>query len=672
MREDGPLIKLIILIALLGLVISFARTAWLAQTISTRLKLQLSEPTVFSASVLCVFLLFVALGLTGSSLNLGLRSTPFVEADMSRVWGHERPIRSDEWLVLTPMAIAQYNHEPRYPVINTSLGLDGQNMLVVGMAGVPVAHLSALAKPATWGFFVFDLKRALAWYWWFPVFGCFLALAHVLNTLTPGRWRQSFLFALLFVAAPYVVAWSFWPAYAVFFPCVALLCLLKILHSRRIRVLLPLGVLAGLAIAGFVLLLYPPWQVSVGYVFVALLAGLVLRERLYRGIRLEPILATLLTVLVAGSVLSSWWLSAQDAVHAMMGTVYPGQRHIENGGNVPWHMLFKGYTNLTALSYAENTTVNQSEIASFHYYLLPLACLMLIRARQRMLTALEVSLAVMTGLILIYMLVGVATTLSTYSLWSYVTAKRADLALGLASLILTHLMIDGRRPTSFGHESQTFVAWTTSLIWAALMYEGLQAFEGPALSRLDTSITLGLVLVVIASSYVLLTRQTAAFLGLNLGLSLAATLGFHPVSIAPARVSASLSEPALPVLTLGSQIPAMILAASGRQVVNGVFYYPQPTLWKRLDPEGLQAERYNRYQHLIFLSRPSVSDLQIEVPQADVVNVLVNPQHLDFHRTGAGLIAAPDSDAPLLTLNPALALQHSEKGWSWFRVKPAP
>ena len=476
----------------------------------------------------------------------------------------------------------------------------------------------------------------------------------------------------MFVAAPYVVAWSFWPAYAVFFPCVALLCLLKILRSRKIRVLLPLGVLAGLAIAGFVLLLYPPWQVSVGYVFVALLAGLVLRDRLYRGIRLEPILATLLAVLVAGSVLSSWWLSAQDAVHAMMGTVYPGQRHIETGGNVPWHMLFKGYTNLTALSYAENTTVNQSEIASFHYYLLPLACLMLMRARQRMLTALEVSLAVMTGLILIYMLAGVTTTVSTYSLWSYVTAKRADLALGLASLILTHAMIRPLQQEVIKSGSQLFIAWAMALTWAALVYEGLKAFEQPVLAGLSPLMTLGLMLLIVSNGYFLLTRQPYLYLGLNLGLTLATTLGFHPVYVAPHYLRNHLPDQGSATLTLSTRVPMMFLFASGHTVVNAVFYYPQTTLWKRLDPEGRYNALYNRYQHLMFLGQSSTHDMQITVPFPDMVTVLIHFQSMDFNRTGAYSVAAPDSDAPLLTLNPTLSLQHSEKGWSWFRVKPAP
>ncbi|MEE4373671.1 hypothetical protein V2J67_15065 [Pseudomonas alliivorans] len=665
------MIKLIILTALLAIAISFIRTAWITRTVSTGLKIRMSEPTAFSLCVVFLFLLFTALGLTGSSLNLGLRNTPFVDADMTRIWGHERPIRSDEWLVLTPMAIAQHNHTPRYPVLNTSLGLDGQNMLIVGMAGVPVAHVSALAKPATWGFFVLDLKRALAWYWWFPPFGCFLALAHLLNALAPGRWRQGFLFALLFVAAPYVVAWSFWPAYAVFFPCVALLCLLKIINARSTWTLLPLGVLAGLALAGFVLLLYPPWQVSVGYVFIALLTGVVLRDRLYRRIRLEHLLAILLAGLIAGILLVSWWLSAQEAIHAMMRTVYPGQRHIEVGGNVPWHMLFKGYTNLTALAFIEHSTVNQSEIASFYYYLLPLAALFLLRARQRALGASDITVAIMVCLILIYMLIGFGPTLSTYSFWSHVPPNRADLALGLASLILTHLLICPARQDVIRSESQAFVAWAIALIWATLVYDALKAFEGPVLAGSSSSVTLGLMLVVIASGYFLLNRQPHAFLGVNLGLTLATTLSFHPVFIAPHSLENSLPDQDDPTLTLSTHLPMMFLFASGHKVVNGVFYYPQSSLWQRLDPENRYVQLHNRYQHLMFMSQPSTNGLKITVPQPDMVTVLINFQIQDFNKTGASLVLAPDSDKPQLSLNPTLSLHHSEKGWSWFRVNAA-
>ncbi|MBX8502586.1 DUF7657 domain-containing protein [Pseudomonas lijiangensis] len=664
------LIKLIIVAAILGLALCFIRTGWLRRNLKARLNTDLPEHMLFSGCVLIVFMLFTALGLTGSSLDLGVRQSSFIESDMTRVWGHEQPIRSDEWLVLTPMAIAQSQHVPRYPVVNDRLGLDGQNMLVTGMTGLPVAHVSSLAKPAIWGFFVFDLKRALAWYWWFPVFGCFLALAHVLHTLSPGRWRQSFLFSLLFVSAPYVVAWSFWPAYAVFFPCIALLCLLKILQPRRRWTLVPLSILAGLAIAGFVLLLYPPWQVTIGYVFIALIVGIAIRDRLHKNLTLESILALVLALAVAGFLLGSWWLSAREAIEAMMNTVYPGQRNLEAGGDVTWQALLKGYTNIVTLQRNESRPVNQSEMASFYYFFLPLAALFILRARQRSLTALEVAVALMIGFILFYMLAGMGQTLSTFFLWSYVPAKRADPALGLACLILTHLMVRPARKHFSVLDNTAIAMFGLALVWAALVYAAVRTFDEPLLSGANAQIVIGLIFMVIACSYFLLNGRQYAFLGLGLGLSLATTAGFHPLSIAPLYLKSPQAQ--APILILASQVPAMFLFASGRQVVNGVFYYPQNRLWQQLDPGGRDVSLYNRYQHLIFTGQTAVEDVQISVPHPDIVKVQVNLQHLDFNRTGAGVVIAPESEQVLLSQNPTLSFERTEKGWSWFRARQTP
>jgi hypothetical protein len=420
------------------------------------------------------------------------------------------------------------------------------------------------------------------------------------------------------------------------------------------------------------LLLYPPWQVSVGYVFLAALIGIAIRDRLYKTIGLESALTVLLALLVAGILIGSWWLSARDAVDAMMHTVYPGQRNIEVGGDVAWASLFKGYTNLTTLTYLENRLVNQSEAASFQYYFLPLAVLFVLRARRRTLSALEMALLAVTGFILVYMLVGVGRTFSTYSLWSHVTAKRADLALGLVSLMLAHLLMRPEVPNVAGREGESFLVWIVSMIWAAVVYDAIRSLDGLLMAGLSPSILLGMMLIVIASGYFLLNRQPNAFLGLNLGLSLAATLSFHPVSVAPGFVRMSPTEQPLPILTLGSQIPAMFLAASGQPVINGVFYYPQTGLWSRLDPEGHQVQLYNRYQHLIFRGEPTVEAIKITVPQADVVTVLINLQYMDFARTGAGLLLASDSDSALLRQNRTLVPLRSENGWSWFRVGPRP
>ncbi|WP_423251695.1 DUF7657 domain-containing protein, partial [Pseudomonas viridiflava] len=86
----------------------------------------------------------------------------------------------------------------------------------------------------------------------------------------------------------------------------------------------------------------------------------------------------------------------------------------------------------------------------------------MLRARQRALDASDIALTIIMSLILIYMLIGFGPTLSTYSLWSYVPPNRADLAFGLASLILTHLLIRPARQGVIRSESPTFIAWAVA------------------------------------------------------------------------------------------------------------------------------------------------------------------------------------------------------------------
>jgi hypothetical protein len=165
----------------LGLVLALALSVltapeFVARYLTTRIGRPISGKKIALLTIVTVFVSFVAAGTTGSSIGLGLTSSPFTNNEVVPLIGKDRQIRSDEWVVITPFAIGQVNHEPPFPVLNENIGPEGQNMLVVGMTGVPILHWSAIAKPATWGFFALDLPRALAWYWWFPLFSCLLAL----------------------------------------------------------------------------------------------------------------------------------------------------------------------------------------------------------------------------------------------------------------------------------------------------------------------------------------------------------------------------------------------------------------------------------------------------------------------------------------------------------------
>ncbi|MGB6116143.1 MAG: hypothetical protein WBF97_13790, partial [Comamonas sp.] len=230
-------------------------------------------PLALAGATAVAFVALVVSGTTGSSLPLLLQGAPVVRGEAPAWLGQARPIRSDEWEVITPMALAQQAHAPRFPVVNRNLGTGGQNMLVVGMTGVPVAHVSTLARPATWGFFVLPLRQALAWYWWLPFFACFAALWWLIGRVASIGWRPAAALAAALAWSAYAMAFSGWPAYLLFFGAAGLSCAIHALRTGRMWVGTLSGAGLGLALSGYVLVLYPAWQVSLGYLLAAVAVG---------------------------------------------------------------------------------------------------------------------------------------------------------------------------------------------------------------------------------------------------------------------------------------------------------------------------------------------------------------------------------------------------------------
>lgn len=666
--------KLVIGLSILFLAVCFVKAKSITDWLRDKLNVKVSEPLLFGASVLMVSLVFVGFGLTGSSLSLGRASAPFIKLDSARVIARDQAVRSDEWLVLTPLAIAQYNHNPRFPVLNRNLGEDGQNMLIVGMTGVPVAHISALAKPASWGFFLFDLKRGLSWNWCFPIAACFLALAFVLNSLTQSNWRLGFLFSALFSCAPYVAAWSNWPAYTVFFPCMIFLCVLQILKTRSALQLILLGALLGVSGAGFVFVLYPAWQVSVGYVFIAVAVGMIIRDKLYRSLTLGRVATYVLALIIVMIVVGLWWMDAKTAIHTMEQTIYPGLR-FETGGGMSTQVLLRGFTNIITMVDLPSPLSNKSEMASFYYLLLPLITLLGIRAVHNTLTALEWTVSLFLVFILVYMYVGLPVEVAKYSMWSQVPSRRADLALGLCSLILTHLLLSKAPRTDPASFTTRVIAFCVALAWVYVVYRSVVQLDKAMIQGFNASVLVALLFMVAGMSYCMVVENVKVFVVLSLGLSLATTISFNPVRAAPDVVSFSavgLKEliQGRKVLTLNNGIAPMFLVAAGVPVVNGTFYYPQKSLWRRLDPESQYLDVYNRYQHLHYIAAESnVSSFKISTPQADVVTISVNLRLFDFRLSGAQIVVAPVQQKALLAENPGLRFVMDTDGWSWFELR---
>ena len=676
----GAWLSLIVLFVVLHC--TLAHAGFFVKFIPQRFKRLISPLTVGGAIVLA-FAILVSAGISGASFELGYRQSSFLEPKPVHILGSAKPVRSDEWAVFTPMALGQATHHPSFPVVNHNLGLDGQNMLVVGMIGMPVAHISALAKPATWGFFFLDQRRALAWYWWFPVFGCLLALWGLFSLLIPQHWRLSLALATWFCLSPYPAAWSYWPAYAVFFPSLALCSLILILRGQTPWRLLVLILALGLSFAGFVFILYPPWQLPLAYLYLLLLIGLVVRDRLYRNFDVPRLAALGCATAITGVLVWWWWADARPAVQLMLNTVYPGQ-NFQIGGRMSVPMLLRGITNIVSLYRLNCAGINQSEVASFVYLFVPLLAAMFFNhCATRSARVFQSAILVFVGFTLTFMLVGVPQSIAKWSLWGFASEGRADLALGLAYVILCGLVLANRKvAVDASWRRQSFV-YLIALVWAVFMVYVFRWLPNNAWFGLSPGVEAVLLVAVFLCGVWLIKGDARKFIAMNIVWSALTVLAFNPLVRAPKEVrvapqlqndlqpfkSASPNRPR--VLVLDRQIPAMYLLAAGVPVANGVFYYPQPTFWARLDPDKKQSDIYNRFHHLIFTAGDvnAPSGVHAETPHPDVVRLVVAPERFRFSMTGAQLVAAPIEHEAKLKQNSSLTFIRREGEWSWFRVR---
>ncbi len=642
----------------------------------------------FLATALASFVLLVAGGWSGSSLSLLLDRAKILQHDGASFIGKAQEVRRDEWLIVTPLAMSQATEPNRLSSVNPLHGVYGQNMNVVGMSGAPTLGLEAIAKPASWGFLVFDLRRALAWHWWFPFFSCFFAVWAMLRCWFALDWREAALLATLVPGSAYSVGWSGWPAYVSFFPVLAAWAAERLFLAERKRSAALWGLVLGWAAAGFVLVLYPGWQIPLAYLIglLTLARWWQMRSRLHSGV--AQVFGVTLAVLLAGTLLAAWWNDAQEAVRALGQTVYPGQRSMELGGYVePWH-LSKGVANLVTLYESSQWSI-PSDAAGSLYLLAPLAVMTLLHLFiRRSLDVLVVVLWSFTAFVLVHMFVGIPAWLARTTLWGKVPAFRLDVVLVLVQVFLLGYFLQGApalRQWADGSRTRAAAlqgaAAATAIGFAWFNWHCLSMMPVPMQDWLNPAV---LALALSGAgwlAYLLVRGQVWNAVAISAVWTLAVSLPFNPLQQAPrhvqlvAELSSVLKRPdsGAPrhVAVVNEDLWVGALPVVGVGVVNSFFYDPPLRFWRDLDPEGRLDQVYNRYQFMQIKLEPAMvdSDFRISSPRMDAVTLGVQPARFDFARVKADFVLANMQDAVLLEGNASLQLERTDgTSWTLFRV----
>jgi hypothetical protein len=567
--------------------------------------------------------------------------------------GRPQGIRVDDYAVVLPLALAQIAHEPPFPVVNRDIGA-GQAMLLPFQ--VPVAHPATLFRPDTWGFFL-GADTGMAWRWWTRWLGLFAVWALVLLVVTQGDRAASALASLALVMAPFFQFWGLRTVPAALHGGIAVLGALGLLFARRPAPIVLAGVALGFAGGGFGLVFYPPFQLPVAYLGVALVGALAFvhrgalapRERL--GWRLfAAALAALLVAVAAGSLL---W-SAGGAVDRMLHTSYPGRRISVGGERTLFELL--GANLGVPLGVAEfGPLLNICESAGFWLLSPPLAAAALWRSRRggRRLDALEIALLLAVAALALHALVPMPRWLARATGFAAVPGRRSAIALGLADVLLAARLLARR-----GAPWRPAGAAALAAAWAALL-AATAARLAAALPAYPAALGAGFVAANAALVWLALrARRPALPLAALAAASCVVAGWFNPLvrGGADALRENELSRAILAIdrahggdtvwVSYGDWVIPNLFRVLGVRALNGVIPVPQFELWAPLDPKGHARSIYNRFAHVVFEPTPG-AEPRFEQLAYDAFAVHVDPGSDALRALGVThfLIEAPDPAA---------------------------
>jgi hypothetical protein len=422
--------------------------------------------------VIVLFGLCVLLKLNGSSVAFWSKVLHEPENQSGLLLFTPKLVRFDEWHTWTPSALSQARQNPPFPIENSSLGSGRAPLLL----NVPVAYYTTFFRPQFWGFFLFDFERGYSFYWCCKVFGLLLAFGWFLRQLGL-RSRGLIVFGTLWIFFSGYVQW--WFSSPAMLPemlttwAICTGCAITFFKETN-----PWCIAAGFVFCGvnFVLCLYPPYQIPLLFLTLAILVGTWFENRragdpywTKRGVLLMGIGAAAIIL-----ALVPFWIDARATLELVAHSSYPGARRSTGGGL----SLFQLFSGLVGFFQTEQTIPkvypNICEASNF-YPLWPAAIFALLVARWRRVSvtsSLIVALGVLIICLSLYCLVPFPKWLLRVTFLDFATERRALLTIGLANILLCCIFLDLYRGQIFTTRSAIcagLILWfaIAGLLWNA-------------------------------------------------------------------------------------------------------------------------------------------------------------------------------------------------------------
>lgn len=523
--------------------------------------------------------------------------------------GTSRSIRTDEWAVSTPMAFSQeYNHTGKYPYFSETIRGDSTDAFIV--YGQPVKSWEVIFRPFQIGYLFLGPSRGLAFFWCARMLALFLVSLEFGIYLTKKKKLLSLTYVLLVCCSP-VVAWWFainGLVEMLVFGQLAVLMFVRWMHTAFLWKKLLLS--AGIAWCGiaYILVFYPSWQIPLGYAYLFLLIGIILRER--RNVTWKKgsvILSAVVLLMLMTGALGAIFLKSADTIELVLNTSYPGSRSFVGGASLLRMFSWAGGLFFPYIDpgLGISNVCEEAQFFSFFPLGIILGIIQIVRSKKK--DPLLITMTAGTCFLALYCAFPWPSLLAKATLLSMCQGRRVLVGVGFLSIVLLVYLIS---ESIVNYKSKTAVT-ISSVIGAGLagicfIYYTQFMGKKKALVLLAV-IAAGAVLIFAAMKW----KRYAGLACYALMISLVCGIAVNPVHQGADSIYSSKLTMAIKEQTEADQgkglwmveglgFPYLNLPITvGAPTINTTNVYPDLERWEQFDTEKKDFSKYNRYAHII-------------------------------------------------------------------------
>ena len=582
-----------------------------------------------------LFLLCVVLEISGSSIGCWNNFVSSNVTDEGVVLGKSRGIRSDEWAVLTPMTLSQFFDGFHY----FSDVLRGDQTDVFMVYGLPVLNIMQIFRPFQLGFLFLGMAKGLSFFWCGRLIALFMVTFEFSMLFTKKNKLLSLLGAFMITLAP-IVQWWFAVNGIVeifVFGELAILLLHKYMNTeslkKRCLYLLGLVICAG----GYIMVLYPAWQIPMAYVFLALAIWVMVENRKNCKMNYKDIISIIVAILVLAGCMGYIFSQSMETIKTVMNTVYPGSRAVTGG-----EMLKKyvSYLMNPFLAFKESGIEANTCEAAVMFTLFPIGILLagyqLIKEKKK--DVLLICLLVAYAFLSLYCVFGFPEMAAKLTLLSKSQSKRAMLAVGFIEVLLLLRSLAMIKKPCISRKSAFMIATIITLILVDLCERWNTQYVNFVMC-----VYMGIMCLYLCYFALRYQAKYAKYLlaGGMIFVMIMAGATVNPVRrglgviydsdiIQKVQEINAKEEGKWITEELGFPIANYLLMA-GVPVINCTNTYPNMERWQGIDQDNKYEDVYNRYAHIGIKVRKDENDYEekFKLINADAFDVYLLPEELE-------------------------------------------